>query len=160
MNHSEALDVVRFYGLDLALTEQDDVMLWATVLRQYWPASNRETLPYARRFAVLQLPDDPNDPQCFSSYDSLSGLRELEVWRFERNRMGFLQARRRRKESEPLLPRDYLDVTRPSAEENVALVHHGLQAGELAGSGEVARWERAPDGSWSQVGEPITDWIS
>jgi hypothetical protein len=161
MDQDEALKIVRSYGLDRALTDEDDPVLWASALQKHWgSADDPEASPSSLRFAVLDFPENLESPGSGESHASPSGLKELEVWRFERNAMGLLQARRRKKEPEPFLPRDYLDVTRPSVGVSLALVHRGSQADWLAGSGQISRWERAPDGSWSEVGGPVIEWIS
>jgi len=54
----------------------------------------------------------------------------------------------------------YLDIERPSAGRDSALVHAGRQFALLAGSGSTRRWERAAGAGWGETDDLLLSWIS
>lgn len=54
----------------------------------------------------------------------------------------------------------YLDIERPSAGRDSALVHAGRQFALLARSGSTRRWERAAGAGWGETDDLLLSWIS
>ncbi len=154
----------------MALTDEDDAGLWGAALARYWPDPGDPDAPVGGMvFTVGVVPPDGSDPE-----RTRHGLVEVEVWRFERVDPARLRAFPIRVDGEdprvpgpgeypfgevryPLL---YLDVERPSAETECALVHAGRQIAPLAGSGETRLWSRDEVGAWRPEDDPLLSWIS
>ena len=175
MNASEAADILARYGLDDALTAEDDAGLWAAALAAHWPDPSDLDAPVGGMvFTVGRVPGDEDEGE--DDGHPRHELVEIEAWRFERAAPDRLRALPvEGVEDEPRAPRPgedpfgdgrypllYLDVERPSTGVESALVHAGRLFGPLAGAGETRRWSRdagKPHG-WRQTEEPLFLWIS
>jgi len=181
--------VLQAYGLDALLTEQDDPCLWAAALRQHWPAPDDPSCAESiLRFGIgrrMCEGEDPSDPTR-SMHAGSSGMVEVEEWCFERVDPGHLRVAQCRPQAAAIplwnmtslvdsvkalqsgksLPVSLpvglsrLDVTRPSQGVSEAVIHSGLIAGPLAGSGAAVLWRRQDDGSWAETDEVVVRWVS
>jgi len=181
--------VLQAYGLDALLTEQDDPCLWAAALHRCWPAPDDPSCAESvLRFGIgrrVGEGEDLSDPT-LSMHAGSRGMVEIEEWCFERVDPGHLRVTQCQPQAaaiplwnmtslvdsvkalqsgNPLpvsLPAGLsrLDVTRPSQGVSEAVIHTGLIAGPLAGSGEAVLWRRRDDGSWVETGEVVVRWIS
>ncbi len=167
---SLSTDILARYGLDEALSSEDDAGLWAAALGRHWPDPGVPDAPLdGMVFAVGCRPDGGADPE-----RARHGLVEAEAWRFKRADSGPLRAVRiKREDADPRVPEPgedpfgedryplfYLDVERPSAGRDSALVYAGSLHGPLAGSGATRRWRREPGAGWRETEEPVSFWIS
>ena len=173
-------DILACYGLDRALTEEDDAGLWAAALSAYWPDPSDPEAPVGGMvFAVGHVPGAPDEGDL--GEHPRHGLVEIVAWRFERAAPERLRALQVMGEADdPRAPRPgedpfgegrypllFLDVERPSTGVESALVHAGRLFGALAGAGATRRWEREPfrvagqEGTvgWRE-GESLHFWIS
>ncbi len=187
--HEEPMVVLQAYGLDALLTEQDDPCLWAAALRQHWPAPDHpDCAEQILRFGIgrrIREGEDLSDPT-LSLHAGSRGMVEIEEWCFERVDAGHLRVTRCQPQTAanplwdmmPLADRlqsmllgnplpvssplclSRLDVTRPSRGVDEAVVHSGVIAGPLAGSGAAVLWRRRDDESWAQTDEVVVRWIS
>jgi len=187
--YPESMAVLLAYGLDALLTEQDDPCLWAAALRQHWPAPGDPGCDgQILRFGIgrqIREGEDLSDPT-LSLHAGSRGMVEIEEWCFERVDPGRLRVTRCQPQTAanplwdmvPLADRlqgllsgnplpispspglSRLDVTRPSRGMAEAVVHSGLIAGPLAGSGAAVLWRRREDGSWAETEEVVVRWIS
>jgi len=167
-----AIAVLRLYGLDRVLTEQDDPALWAAVLVRHWPAPGSPDMdPAALRFGVGGIPADE------ARASPRSGLEKIETWCFERvdadhlrvvpcaerpqvSFMFALAMGASTEDPELLRGRMYLDVSRPSRGEERALVHAGVSAPPNAGTGETRRWRVGDTGNWTETAETVSRWLA
>ena len=167
-----AIAVLRLYGLDRVLTEQDDPALWAAVLVRHWPAPGSPDMdPAALRFGIGKIPPD----QAHAS--PRSELQEIETWCFERvdaSRLRVTQCADHPQVSfmfalamgasadDPDLYRGrmYLDVSRPSQGQEQALVHWGISAPPNAGTGETRYWRIDDRGAWQETQEILSRWLT
>ena len=211
---SGALAVLQRYGLEAALSKQDDPLLWALALLRHWNAPDDPAcLPDSLRFSIGNLPAGadgirpdsirpnsarPNSARPNSARPdaaqpgetptvSSSGMETLETWYFERLDAQHLRIR----PDAPPPPKpmniagmgqsfaslglsgfgglfsttgfqawSYLDISRPSLDEQRALVHEGGVAGPTVGSGETRWWARQADGNWQETEKVFSKWIS
>jgi len=181
--------VLRAYGLDVLLTEQDDPCLWAAALRRHWPAPDDPSCAESiLRFGIgrrIREGEDLSDPT-LSLHAGSRGMVEIEEWCFERvdpshlrvtqcppqaatlpwwNMMSVADTTKAFLSGNPLptsLPTGLsrLDVTRPSQGVSEAVIHSGIITGPLAGSGAAVLWRRRDDGSWAESDDVVVRWIS
>ena len=170
------LAVLRVFGLEQVLTDQDDPGLWASVLAQYWPAPwEPDIVPATLRFRISRIISAGEE----SVQADRSGMVQIEEWCFERidgDRLQVVEC-----EDGPKLSfmatmasgnlsaindpqaswvRDYLDISRPSDNHKKALVHKGMSIPPNAGSGETRYWEKIKDGSWVETEEVFSHWLA
>ena len=171
-----AMGVLRAFGLNRLLTDQDDPALWAAALMRHWHAPHEPELHLGGlRFGVGRIV-----PASMAGEvkPGRSGMEQLEVWCFERVESGRL--RPMACPEQPGLSfmgalmgggpgaaaeigawvQDILEVSRPSLGERTALVHVGMSAPVNAGSGETRLWERAADGTWVETDEIVSRWFA
>jgi len=172
-----AAGILRAFGLDRILNDQDDPELWAAVLMRHWHApGDAELQPSALRFGVGgPMPDD----DARGARVSRSGMEALEEWCFERFEADRLRVVECQVQSAPSFMsmlmgsgslaaagdagswvREYLEVSRPSLGESRGLVHAGMSAPLGAGSGETRAWVRADDGRWVETEEVLARWLA
>jgi hypothetical protein len=185
----ESMAVLQAYGLDALLTEQDDPCLWAAALRRHWPAPDDPSCPESiLRFGIGRRVREGEDlsESTLNTQAMSRGMVEIEEWCFERvdpghlrvtqcqpqaitvswwNTMSLADTMKAFQSGNPLpistptgLSR--LDVTRPSQGVSEAVIHAGIIAGPLAGSGAAVLWRRQEDGSWTETDEVVVRWIS
>lgn len=167
------LAVLRVFGLDQVLSDQDDPGLWASVLVQHWPAPWEPDIdPAALRFGIGRIVSE-------GIQAARSGMEPIEEWCFERIDGDHLQVAEcaevpklsfmammasgnlsAMNDSQASWVRDYLDVSRPSHNHKKALVHKGMSIPPNAGSGETHYWEKNEDGSWVETKEVFSHWLS
>ncbi len=167
---NEAMDILARYGLDDALSPEDDAGLWAAALGRYWPDPGDPDAPLDGMVFIIGFHRDGGaDPKHVRH-----GLVAAEAWRFERDGDDRLRAvsigledddpRAPEPGEDPFgegrYPLSHLDVERPSAGRDSALVHAGSLYGPLAGSGATRRWRREPGAGWRETEEPVSFWIS
>ena len=171
-----AMGVLRAFGLNRVLTEQDDPALWAAALVRHWHAPDEPELqPAALRFGVSR--PVPNR-EIGAVKLGRGGMQELEVWCFERVETGRLRPVACEDQPGPSFMgalmggslaavaqvgawvQDILEVSRPSLGVSAALVHAGMSAPLNAGSGETRLWIRAADGTWTETDEVVSQWLS
>lgn len=170
------MGVLRAFGLNRLLTDQDDAALWAAALVRHWHAPHEPELHLdGLRFGVgrtvpASLAGEVNPGR--------SGMQGLELWCFER-----VEARRLRPMACPQQPalsfmgalmsggpgaaaqigslvQDILEVSRPSLGESAALVYVGMSAPVNAGSGETRQWVRSAGGTWIETDEIVSRWLA
>jgi hypothetical protein len=171
-----AMGVLRAFGLNRLLTDQDDPALWAAALMRHWHAPQEPEL----HLAALRFGVSRTVPASLSGTvkPGRSGMQQLEVWCFER-----VEAGRLRPLACPEQPglsfmgalmgggpgaaaqiaswvQDVLEVSRPSLGERTALVYAGMSAPVNAGSGETRLWARTADGNWTETDEIISHWLA
>jgi hypothetical protein len=170
------MGVLRAFGLNRILSEEDDPALWAAVLIRHWYAPGEPELdPACLRFTVSK-PLSGSAAREFKL--GRSGMLELELWCFERvepDRLRVVQC-----PEPPGLSfmgmvmsggpgaaaqvgswvQDLLEVSRPSLGEALALVHAGMSAPVNAGSGETRMWARAEDGTWTETDQVVARWLA
>jgi hypothetical protein len=170
------MGVLRAFGLNRILSEDDDPALWTAALIRHWHAPAEPELdPGALRFTVSRAVSG----KAASEFKlGRSGMLELEVWCFERvepdrlravqcpeppslSHMGMLM------NSGPGAAaqlgswvQDLLEVSRPSLGEGTALVHAGMSAPVNVGSGETRLWARPEDGLWIETDEVVARWMA
>jgi hypothetical protein len=167
-----AVAVLRLYGLDCILTEQDDPALWAAILVKHWPAPGSPDMdPAALRFGIGKIPLDE------ARASPRSGLEEIETWCFERidadhlrvvpcadrpqvSFMSTLAMGASIENPDLWRGRMYLDVSRPSRGEERALVHSGVSTPPNAGTGETRRWRIGDSGDWEETTETVSRWLT
>jgi len=170
-----SLAVLKIYGLDQILSDQDDLSLWACVVAQHWlPPWHPELEPGAMRFGVCRevLPGETNLPI------SRSGMHLLETWCFqpcapdqlrvipceleEGVALRPIRSGRNIADHKPGFPMvlDYLDISRPSYGQEMALVHKGISMRPKAGSGETRWWKRQDNCLWEETDEVFSRWIA
>ena len=171
-----AMGVLRAFGLNRVLTEQDDPVLWAAALVRHWYAPGEAELHLAAlRFGVSKLTPVPG---VRGVKVGKGGMQELEVWCFELAEPGRL--RPVACPEQPALSfmgslmaggltataqagtwvQDILEVSRPSLSVSAALVHVGMLAPLNAGSGETRLWQRASNGTWIETDEVVSHWLT
>ena len=162
-----AMGVLRAFGLNRLLTDQDDPALWAAALMRHWHAPQEPEL----HLAALRFGVSRTVPASLSGTvkPGRSGMQQLEVWCFER-----AEPNRLRPVACPQQPalsfmgalgggawvQDILEVSRPSLGERTAFVYVGMSAPVNAGSGETRLWDRAADGTWTETGEIVSRWLA
>lgn len=170
------LAVLRVFGLDQVLTDQDDPGLWASVLAQHWPAPWEPDIdPAALRFGIGRIISAGEE----SVQSARSGMEPVEEWCFERIDSDRLQVMvcgevpklsfmamiasgnpSAMNDPESSWARGYLDISRPSHNHKKALVHNGMSIPPNAGSGETRHWEKIEDGSWVETEEVFSQWLA
>lgn len=171
-----ALDILRVYGLDQILTEEDDPWLWAYVLIHHWPAPwELHIEPAALRFGICRVISESEETVQIAR----NGMEQIEEWCFERVDVDHLQVREcvdipkvsfmtmianatqsALSEPQASLMRDYLDISRPTHNQGKALVHRGISAPPNAGSGETRYWMQKEDGSRVESNEVFFRWLT
>ena len=158
MSRNDPIYVLKLYGLDQVLTDQDDPRLWAAALIKHWPRPDAPKLQDPRwsgdsplfSFHIGKIPEEN---------EKLLGppvLTILESWAFKRvDDEHFMAAR-----GEPEYPHFILDVSRPSVGTELAWVHAGDNPAPLIGRGETRVWVRQKDESWAETNEVVSRWIS
>lgn len=150
--------VLKAYGLDVALSAEDDADLWAAVLTRYWPAPDHPRLNVkGLRFYVggeLDTPGTADAPR---------------KWVFERVAPNRLRARPVDEFHYRPLPRDSSDrtgypyrtigVSEPTRGREKARVLRTFTGGPREGSAKVEVWRRAGDSSWTETDEGFVPWI-
>lgn len=158
MSEEDFISVLRSYGLDQVLTEQDDPRLWAAALKKYLPNPedpNRPTLGFSFGIAAYPSQDDG------AKEINTSGLKILETWRFARmGGPGLRAIRSRRKTSGSDYPIHILDISRPSVNTNQAYVHAGRSPAPMIGGGETRLWKRQEDGEWIETDQIVSSWVT
>jgi hypothetical protein len=175
-----ALALLRQYGLDPILTDQDDPALWAAVLARHWPAPDDPDLNAAvLRFGIGRLPPAGGAD---AGASTRSGMEMEEVWCVERvdaahlravpcndrPQVGFMAAMVMASAGDgsalddPRVYRGrlYLDLSRPSRGEERALVHAGTSAPGNAGTGETRLWHVDEGGTWVETEEVVARWLT
>ena len=167
------LAVLRVFGLDQVLSDQDDPGLWASVLVQHWPAPWEQDIdPAALRFGIGRIISE-------GIQAARNGMEPIEEWCFERidgdrlqviecadgPKLSFMATMASSNLSAANDPqaswvRDYLDISRPSDNHKKALVHKGMSIPPNAGSGETRYWEKIKDGSWVETEEVFSHWLA
>ncbi len=172
--------VLRAYGLDQVITDQDDPQLWASVLVKYWPApSDPVVLPETLQFGVGRTVRG-EDGEAVSV--GRNGMEQIEVWCFERvddERLRVVECKS--KPSAGMLMAmammeggdlsklglsggfgvtDYIDISRPSKGEESVLVHKGVSMPPNAGEGKTCYWERGEGGEWRETEKVFSRWLS
>ena len=158
--------ILNSYGLDAAISSQDDPCLWASVLNEHWPRATPRKL---RRYALYF------DVAVFDKEQCLTHLKSIESWAIERAGSGRFRAE---KASQPIphwcaprgleTPLRYLHIaiTRPSKEQREAYVFHARVDGLRSGFGATRIWRyHEPDrwrknGRWKQKWGYVAGWIS
>jgi len=169
--------ILRAFGLDQILTDQDDPELWAAALVRHWHAPGEAELqPDSLRFGVGR---SVSDHEARGVKLGRSGMATLEEWCFEHVEAGRLRAVGCKEQAAPSFMsmlmrgdplaatgdagswvRDYLEVSRPSLGASRALVHAGISAPPNAGSGETRVWARVDDGTWIETEEILARWLA
>ncbi len=171
-----ALEVLRIYGLDRLLTDQDDAWLWACVLIHHWPAPwESDVEPAALRFGIGRVISEGEA----GAQVARSGMEHSEEWCFERvdadhlrvvecvevQGVSFMMMVASGNLSAMSAPqasmvRDYLDISRPTYGQGKALVHKGMSVPPNAGVGETRYWKKEEDGSWVETEEVFSRWLA
>ncbi|MCL4861297.1 MAG: hypothetical protein KJZ93_17910 [Caldilineaceae bacterium] len=152
MTQYDPNSVLQLYGLDQALTDQDDPRLWAAVLTKHWPRPEDPDLFVAG--LIFSIAETPHDREHLER----SGMAPVETWYFERTDAKHLKAVRNK--SEARYPRRILEISRPSANATTAFVHMGGAPGPFMGRGEIRVWARQEDGGWAETEEVVSMWIA
>jgi hypothetical protein len=171
-----AVGLLRAFGLNEILTDQDDPGLWAAALVRHWHAPGEAgLLPAALRFGISRVVPEG---EARDVKVARSGMETLEEWCFERVEAGRLRVVQCQEQPGPSFMgmlmgggsaavgdvgswvRDYLEVSRPSLGESRALVHAGMSAPPNAGSGETRAWIRAENGAWIETDEVVARWLA
>jgi hypothetical protein len=170
MNYLEAIAFLKTYGLDKLLSTQDDANLWATVIKENWPLPddpiiNIESLEFqlgeidesspikikvSERWCFERVDDkrlnvvecktlDPQpvikmEEEWWKDFDKLTPEEVLEKIIQHNRVMGY--------------PFITLCVTRPSKNQDKAIVFSACQGAPLLGGGAAREWYRQTDGSW------------
>jgi hypothetical protein len=159
MKYDEATRILNAYGLGNVLTDKDDPLLWAAILAKYWPLPHSPTIRiwgYQFEWKVSSLcfgvgvpkPNEPReieviDEWCFERVDASS----LQITEFEHREVSF---------DNPWIG---LIVTRPSKNQNHALVHLWTLHHGRAGHGVAYQWECSSNGDWTEV-ESVSEWMA
>ena len=158
MTPDDPLAILRLYGLDELLTEADDPRLWAAAVAKHWPkpddAELKDVSIYSRgprfSFGIGQIPEPGHQPR------HRSGMTIVQRWAFERVDDEHFKPI----PGEAEYPHFLVDISRPSADTDMAWVHAGYHGAPLAGGGDTTPWKRQSDGSWIDTGEVVSEWIS
>lgn len=169
--------VVRVFGLDQVLTDQDDPQLWAAVLAKHWRApTDPEIIVEGLKFGVGRIVYNEDGS---SKISGPSGMEKIGEWCFEREDAGHLclaecqpivttgmmmmammEGRNLLEETySPSTVSDKLEVSRPSVGESRALVYVGMSA-PFVGHGETIYWERKETGEWHETEEVFSSWFT
>lgn len=175
-----AIAILNAYGLNQALTDQDDPELWASILLRHWPApSDPDMYPPELRFGIRRIVSEGENVVVAKTRD---GMEKLEIWCFERIDSDHLQAKGRDKQTAPsavgvrkgtammlaalqenkpiptivLSTHTCLEVSRPSRNQKKALVHSGLSAPFSVRTGETRYWELQENGSWVEAEKTVS----
>ena len=132
------------YGLDNALTDQDEPLLRDRPIN--------DTLQFI--FGVGRIPVKSDGSR------NLSGIEIDEQWTFERIDDHHFKAIRGDPEHTLFNAHFILDISHPSTGTNIAWVHAGSSPSPLAGKGVTVVWVRKEDGSWIETQEVVDAWIS
>lgn len=180
---------IESYGLEKAISVQDDPALWEAAIRKYWlspddPAILVDTL----RFGTGRRLADGEKPQGEVNEVTASQRAMVDVidWHFIRSEDGCFSV-----EScggvGPALPvilpvmslmagmpgysaqsipafqgtvvRQYLTISRPSADVEEVVVYCGTTAPGL-GDGAAYLWKKTGNGHWEQTGHCVSRWLT
>ncbi len=158
MRENNPIFNLQLYGLEEALTDQDDPRLWAAALVKHWPAPDDPNLDVSRlSFGIGRRPGGSAGPAVHGP----SGIVIIEVWGFQRADAEHLRAVRSDRETRSSsYPEHILEISRPSAGSRTAFVHAGGHPAPLVGYGETKVWIQQDDGSWVETDEVVSSWIS
>ena len=157
MSQNDPISVLRFYGLDQVLTDQDDPLLWVYAIYRHWPKLDNPDLPLSRlSFGIGMVPEENEKMEKVDA----SGMVIIERWRFEHIDEKRIRSVRDERYIWESNPEHILEVSRPSATNEIAWVHNGSYPAPLVGNGETRVWIRQKDGIWVETSEVVGGWIS
>lgn len=132
--------LLRAWGLDQLLTEEDDPELWAAVLFRYWPAPTDPNLDVpGLRFG---LGDASYGSGLSAARAAQEGrISEPDIWCFEMDGGGGPQPVRSEERRAVSDCRRSLLIERPSKGLDSVLVDHYHSEGPLAGKGGTVLWQ-------------------
>ena len=152
--------ILRAYGLDAVLTDEDDPELWRVLLRRYFPAPSGLRLMEPERFPCLTFAVVLWSERMLRQIEvNLSRPRKSDYWRITRLPSGDLVPTKSR---HTLLPYSHLElrVPRPTLGLAMTTVQFGARCSVTVGSGNFSTWAKSSDGIWSPTGVEFGHWVS
>ena len=171
MDYLEALTILKTYGLDAILSDRDDPKLWAAALSKYWPLLDDPRINVdGLKFGIGEFDDTVSTKIKISEHWRFAWMdnSQLKVVQYrpsdddqakttEEAFWGTIDDVTTEEEIIEKLHQYYssmgypsitLTVTRPSKDEDKAIVFHAYQGTPLMGHGESRIWLHQTDGNW------------